>query len=303
MTSLSPLALTHLAIIYVVWGSTYLAIRFAVAVWPPFLTGVVRFLSAGTLMLLTAKAFGHSLRLDRRALATSFLSGLLLFPVGNGAVLWAEQTTSSGLVATLTATVPIWMTLFAWLMGTHARPSLRVFVALALGLSGVALLVANGGAAVSAANAFILLVGAATWAFASVWVAKRRPAGSLLVRVAYQMLAGGAGFVLLALLHGDGARVGPALLAPKPLLAILYLAVFGSCIGYFSFSWLVAHVPPHIVGTYAFVNPVIAVILGAFFGEAVTAQGVLAIGLVVTGVVLAALPERRAELVQEPLAE
>ncbi len=304
MNSLSPLALANLAIVYVVWGSTYLAIRFAVAVWPPFLIGVTRFLAAGTLLLLAAKVMGHSLRLDPHALATSVLSGLLLFPIGNGAVIWAERTISSGLVATVIATVPLWMTLLAWMMGTQTRPSLRVFTALGLGFAGVALLVIDGGGAVSAANALILLVGAGSWAFASVWVAKRQPGGSLLVRSACQMLAGGAGFLLLASLSGELARLDPRLLAPAPLLSVAYLVVFGSCLGYVSFSWLVSHVPPHIAGTYAFVNPVIAVVLGAFFGESISPQAVLAIALVVAGVALAAaVPATGARLEQEPVAE
>lgn len=296
--------MANLALVYVFWGSTYLAMRFALSAWPPFLLGAARFLAAGLLMLGAAKFLGQSLRLERQALVTSVVSGLILFPVGNGAVLWAEQTTSSGLAATLIATTPIWMTLAAWFLGTHGRPTLRVAASLGLGLTGVGLLVANGGGAITPTNALILLVGAAFWATTSVWVAKRQPGGSLLVRSAVQMLAGGLGFVVMALFRGEAGRSGPALLTPVPLLAAGYLVVFGSCVGYVAFAWLVGHVPPHIAGTYAFVNPVIAVMLGALFGEQVSPQGILAIVLVVAGVALAAVvPDRTAELERAPLAE
>lgn len=303
MSRLTPLAVANLGIVYLFWGSTYLGIRFALQAWPPFLLGGTRMLTAGALMLLAARALGQPLRLDRHAAVTSIVSGLILFPAGNGSVTWAEQTTPSGLAATLVATVPIWMTLLAWLLGTHARPSLRVIAALGLGLAGVALLVAEGPAAVSPVNSLVLLLGAAAWAFASVWVAKRRPSGPLFVRAAYQMLAGGAGLVAMSLAAGETARVGPALLSPVPLLSLGYLVVFGSCVGFVSFQWLIGHLPPHISGTYAFVNPVVAVILGMLFGEKVTGQTLLAIALVVAGVALAAIvPEPTPRPAPPPVA-
>jgi drug/metabolite transporter (DMT)-like permease len=303
MTGLSPVALLNLASVYVFWGSTYLAIRFVVAVWPPFLSGATRFAAAGGALLLLARLLGQSLKLNRHSLVTSLVSGLILFPLGNGAVVWAERTTSSGLAATVIATSPVWMTLFGWGLGTHARPTLRVFLSLALGLSGVALLVGSGGV-ISPASTLILLAGSVAWSFASVWVASRKAQGPILVRSAYQMLAGAVGFTLLAVLAGDPSRITPAMFRPGPLLALAYLVVFGSGLGYLSFAWLVSNVPPHIAGTYAFVNPVFAVLLGTLFGERLTAQTVLAIVLVIGGVVLAAaIPETRARLQQEPVAE
>lgn len=286
--ALSPLALAHLASVYLVWGSTYLAIRFGVAVWPPFVLGTVRFLVAGLGMLAAAKILGHKLALDRRSAVTCLITGFFLFVFGNGAVLLAEQTTSSGLVAILIATTPIWMTLAAWLLGTGRRPSLRVVLSFVLGLSGVGALVVNGGT-VTPPNVLLLMLGSAVWASASVWMAKRDPQGSLLVRSAYEMLAGGAGFLALALGHGDLARLGPAMLAPAPLLSVAYLIVFGSCVGFVSFTWVVGNLPPHLAGSYAFVNPVVAVFLGALFGERLTPQALLATVLVVAGVALAAI--------------
>jgi drug/metabolite transporter (DMT)-like permease len=172
---LSPVALANLLIVYVLWGSTYLAIRFAVAAWPPFLLGFVRFVVAGALLLAVTVARGESVRLDRKSLITSVVGGLLFFPIGNGAVVWAEQTTSSGLVATLIATVPLWMAAIGWWLGTGQRPSLRMFASLGLGLVGVAVLVARGRTVVSPLNAAVLMAGAFAWAFTSVWTAKRRP--------------------------------------------------------------------------------------------------------------------------------
>jgi len=278
------------AAIYVVWGSTYLAIRVMVATVPPLLGSGSRFLVAGTLLYGWARWRGVAAP-ERRLWVPAALIGALFFVCGNGGVAWAETRIPSGLTALLAATSPLFTAVFESARGGWRRPPLRVVVGIVAGLGGVALLVAPGelmgGGHADIGGALVITFAAMSWAAGSVashavWI---HP--SPLLTTGMEMLAGGTLLVGVGLLLGEGARIHVASLTPRALYAWGYLVVFGSLIGFTSFTYLLRVTTPQKVSTSAYVNPLVAVLLGwVILNEAITPRTLVAAAIIVGGVML-----------------
>lgn len=270
-----------LALVYVIWGSTYLAIRFALeGGFPPFLLGGIRFVLAGALMF----AF---LRLRGMAAPTlaqwrnAAVMGVLLLLLGNGMVNVAEQSVSSGIAAVVVASVPLWMGIFAALRGQH--PSPMEWAGTAIGFAGVLWLNAGGMQGGSFAGLAALLVACVAWSYGSVW-SRGRDLPPPFMAAAAQMLCGGVAMLLAALLTGERFAAVPT---PGAWAAFAYLVVSGSLVGFSAYVWLLHHVRPALAGSYAYVNPVIAVLLGAWLAhEHFGTHELGAMALIVAGVVV-----------------
>lgn len=278
------------AAIYVVWGSTYLAIRVMVTEVPPFLAAGCRFLVAGGLLYAWARLRGTPAPAPRLWRPAALLGGLF-FLVGNGGVSWAETRLPSGLTALLAATSPLFTGVFESARGGWRRPPLRVMLGIVAGLGGVALLVAPGeiigGAHADLAGAAAITLAAMGWAAGSVSSHAIPLHPSPVLGTAMKMLAGGALLLLTGLLLGEGAVFSLAAITPAAWLAWTYLVVFGSLIGFSAFTYLLRVTTPQKVSTSAYVNPLVAVLLGwALLGEAVTPRTVVAAAVIIGGVML-----------------
>jgi drug/metabolite transporter (DMT)-like permease len=280
------------ACIYVVWGSTYLAIRVAVETLPPFLMAGTRFLIAGAFLYFWAAGRG-SPRPTRRQWRNAVVAGIPLFVMGNGGVSWAEQTFPSGLAALVVATLPAWLLLFDWLIGGRRAPKPIEATGIGLGLAGVAVLATppEGGSPVGVA----VLVGASiAWAGGSLFSRYADLPASPVRTSGMQMLAGGAVMVGLGPVLGETHRFSLAAVSADSVLAFAYL-VAAAVVALPAYQWLLTVSSPALVGTYAFVNPVVAVALGwALAGEPLTGRTGLAVILVVAGVALLTWPRRPA---------
>lgn len=280
------------AAIYILWGSTYLGIRYAIETLPGFLMAGTRFFVAGTILFIWAKLHGErvgSLAQWRRA----FVIGALLLLCGNGGVTWAEKYIASGLAALLVATEPLWVVMLNW-FATHKRPNAKVLLGVMIGLVGVALLVGGGGlnngqplSALSLVGALVVVLAGMAWASGSVYAARRPIGASTSMAAAMQMMAGGGLLLLLALVSGDFKRLNLGTASWVSLGAFGYLLVCGSLVAFTAYSWLLRHVTTSSASTYAYVNPVVAVFLGWLFAsEPLTPRMLLAAAVIVGSVVL-----------------
>jgi len=267
--------------LYFIWGSTYLAIRFALPGFPPLLMSGLRFLCAGSLLYSILRLRGEAPP-SRTQWFAAFRVGTLLV-CGNALVVVAEQWVSSGVTAVAIASVPLWSVLFAGLWGRW--PAKREWLGLAVGLAGVALLQSGGEMRASPAGAVVLLFSALTWAFGSMW-SRRLPIPKGLMAAATEMLTGGAVLFCAAVLRGERMTALPD---ARALGAFVYMIVFGSIVAYSAYAFLLAKVRPALATSYAYVNPVVAVLLGAAFaGERVTALALAALALILAGVAIVA---------------
>ena len=297
-------AVLGLLVLYVVWGSTYLAIRYGLESIPPFAMSGFRYAAAGAILLAAAKARGAS-RIAARDLVPAFTCGALLLLCGNGGVVWAEQHISSGLAALLIATEPLFIVLMRALPPERHVPGGRALFGVALGLIGVALLLGParlGGESIDLLGAAVVLFAAFAWALGSLLSRRFTPPRSPLQATALQMLAGGALLFAASLATGEMTRFSPADVSARSLAAVLYLLVFGSLIGYTVYMWLLRVADPSRVSTYAFVNPVVAVFLGwALAGEAVSLRTLAAAAVIVAAVVLITLSESGSSTTARPV--
>lgn len=295
--------------VYVIWGSTYLGIRIAIESFPPLLMAGTRHLIAGALLYpLVRKRTGIVPNAANwRACA---LIGFLLLFCGNGGVSWAEQIVPSGIAALLVATVSLWMVLIEWMRPGGARPGPRVFAGLALGFVGLALLVGpanlGGSGRVNLAGAGVLFLASLCWATGSVFSKHIALPRSPLLAVAMQSLTGGLFLWIAGLLSGEGAGFALSRISLRSALALGYLILFGSWVGFTAYNYLLKATTPARVGTYAFVNPVVALFLGwAFAGEAMTLRTFGAAAVILTAVVLVITaphpaPHREDEAIPSP---
>ncbi len=290
-----PAILAAFAAVYLVWGSTYLAIRFAVESLPVFLYAGVRFVVAGAILYVAARALGGA-RPARAHWRDAAIVGALLLLVGNGGVSVAEQTVPSGITAVLVATVPLWMVLLHWWPG-GVRPTWPIVAAIVLGLIGVVLLVGPadlaGGGRVDPFGAVVLVIASLGWAAGSLY-SRRATASSALLATGMQQLAGGALLLAAGALSGELTSLRPEAFTPKSLLALAYLITFGSLVGFTAYIWLLRHVQPALVSTYAYVNPVVAVFLGWLLAaEPITPRTLLASSIVVGAVAIITTEQAR----------
>jgi len=291
------LVISAFAAIYLIWGSAYLAIRFAIESVPPLLMAGMRFLFAGLLLYPWAR-FRGAPRPTRANWRVAVIVGGLMMG-GNGAVTWAEQWIPSGLAALLIATVPLWMVLLTWLRGGD-RPSLATASGLALGLVGIVLLVGPSdlfsGTHVDVLGALAVLVGALAWAAGSLH-ARNSPARAApaTLGTSMEMLCGGVLLLGAGLVTGDGARLHLQAVSLRSGLAFGFLVVFGSIVAFTAYSWLLRATTAARASTYAYVNPVVAVILGwALAGEPISPMTVVAAAFIVTAVALIVMQQNRA---------
>jgi drug/metabolite transporter (DMT)-like permease len=273
--------------VYVFWGMTYLAMRIAVEDIPPYLMAGTRFVLAGAILYAVARRRGDDAPTTLNWRAALIVGGFLLLG-GNASVAWAEQRVSSGLAALLIGVMPIWMVSLEWLRG-GSRPRLNVTTGLLLGALGVGLLVLpqGGGNSVDLLGAVVLIAAAASWAWGSVISKSAGLPKSPFMATSMEMMAGGTLCVLVGVLTGELRGFSLAQVSGEALLAWLFLVVFGSLVAFTAFIWLLGVVSIAKVGTYAYVNPVVAVLLGwAILGETVTITTVFAAMLILCGVAM-----------------
>ncbi len=275
--------------LYVVWGSTYLAIHFAIGSLPPLLMASTRFLIAGSLLYAWMRLRGAPAPTPLHWRTALIVGGFLLLG-GNGAVVWAEQSVPSGIAALFVAVLPLWMVLIGWAQNGH-RPTGRVLLGIALGLAGVAVLVGPdalaGGGYVDPVGGLVLVLGSLCWALGSMYSRGAPQPTAPALGSATQMLAGGALLLVAGIVRGEPATFDPGAVTMTSLLALGYLIVAGSLIGFSAYLWLLRVEPPARVATYAFVNPVVAVFLGwALAGEPLALTTIVAATIIVASVAL-----------------
>ena len=270
--------------VYAIWGSTYLAMRVALETVPPFLMSGPRFLVAGTAMYAYLRLRGAP-RPTRAEWGASAKIGVLLLTCGNGAVAIAEQSISSGVAAVVVASMPIWAAVFGRLFGMPAQGG--EWLGLLLGFSGVVLLNLGGGLGLDA-RGLVLVVAPIAWAAGSVW-SKRLPLPEGTMATATQMIVGGASMIVLALLTGERLTHLPS---ARSMAALVYLTVFGSIVAFTAYNWLLRNVRPALATSYAYVNPLVAVLLGWLLGG--ESIGVLTLAAAAVSIAGVALIARRA---------
>jgi drug/metabolite transporter (DMT)-like permease len=286
------------ATIYLVWGSTYLGIRVAVESLPPFLMASFRFLVAGGVLLAWLRLRGEPWP-TREQWRVNAIIGLFLLLGGNGGVTWAEQFVPSGITALIIGVGPLFVVLTEWAWPGGGRPSVATFLALGLGFAGVTWLAAPwetaSGDALHTGGVAAILLACASWGVGTIYSRHAKHGAGPLAAAALQMLGGGVALGAVALVHGDFRGFDPSTVPARAWGAVGYLIVAGSLIGFSTFAWLMRHSTPARVATYAYVNPLVAVMLGwLMLGEPVTSRVLLSAVLVVAAVVLITVERNRA---------
>lgn len=283
--------------IYLIWGSTYLGIRVAVETMPPFLMAGVRFLVAGGLLLAFLKLRGAPTPTARQWGANTVIGAFLLLG-GNGCVVWAEQFVPSGLTALLIGVGPLFIVLTEWAWPGGLRPTVRTAAALLFGFAGVVWLAApwqnfdQGG--LHLGGVLAILGGCICWSLGSITSRHSKHGATPAMASALQMLGGGALLMVAAALHGDFVGLDVATISARSWGAFAYLVLIGSLVGFSTFVWLMKHCPPAQVSTYAYVNPIVAVLLGwLILNEPITVRTLIASAVIITAVVLITLEKNK----------
>ena len=288
----NPLAVwAGLLVLYVVWGSTYLGMKVAIESIPPFVMGALRFIPAGVILtLLVVVRYRRAIRRPSpRQVADAAIVGGLLLVGGTGLVAWAEQTIPTGIAAVIIALVPMWLAVLGFVF---YRDPVRPLLALGIGIgiAGVAILAwpVGGAGDLDPLGLAVILVAPVSWALGTLYAAKRAVLpGPALLASGIEMIAAGLAFIAVAALTGDWARFDIAAVTPASWAGIAYLVVIGSLVGYTTFAWLITVAPLSRVSTYAYVNPVVAVILGfLILGEPLTLRTLVASVVIVAAVAL-----------------
>ncbi|TXS57162.1 EamA family transporter [Streptomyces sp. t39] len=293
--AIPPAVWGALAIVYVVWGSTYLGIRIVVETMPPFLSAGARFVVAGLVLgaLVAWRRGPGALRVTRAQAASAAVVGLLLLLGGNGMVVLAETSIPSGLAALLVAVVPAWVVVLRRAFGE--RPGPGAYGGVALGLAGLAVLTLPGlSGDVRLSGVLAVVVGAVLWSVGSFASSRIPMPADPFAASAYEMVAGGLGCAGVALLRGEYTGFSPGDVSVRSWTAFALLVLFGSLVAFTAYAWLLHSAPLSLVATYAYVNPVVAVLLGSLvLGEALTWPIMVGGGVVVAGVCLIVSTERR----------
>lgn len=275
-----------LAVVYVVWGSTYFAIALVVQTMPPLLTAGARHFTAGALMLAWLVVFRRdALHVTAREARGAALVGLLLMAGGNGLVVLGERTVASGLAALIIASVPLWLVVFRRVTGQRVGNDLIAGVT--LGLAGVAILVIPSGAGggVDPIGLAMILTAALSWSIGTFISQRIALPRDIFVSAAIQMASAGTALLGLGAALGEGQHVDPSRFSLSSLLALGYLVIFGSLLAYSAYTWLLQHAPVSLVATYAYVNPVVAVFLGTvFLAEPIAPTTVAGAALIIAAV-------------------
>jgi drug/metabolite transporter (DMT)-like permease len=296
---------TAFAAVYIIWGSTYLAIRIGITEIPPFFLAGARYLITSAILYPLARARSAE-RPTRQHWVAALLLGALLPAAGNGFLTWAEQTVPSGIAALLVTTVSLWMVILEWVRPGGTAPTSRTSVGLLLGFGGILLLVAPWQSAgrVNLIGAGVLMTGSLCWAAGSIASRHVKQPRLPLLRSAMQSLCGGIILFAFGSLTGEASRLHFGAITHRGWLALAYLTVFGSIIGYSAYTWLLHAAPPARVATYAYVNPVIAILLGWMFaGEHLTPRILVATAVIIAGVVMVIAAPARTTVPAEHLPE
>ncbi len=277
------------AAVYIIWGSTYLAIRYAVDSLPPFLMAGVRFVIAGAILysFMASRGTAAPKRIHWRS---TLIIGALLLLAGNGGVVWAEQRVPSGIASLMVAIVPLWIVLIDWLRPGGSRPSLPVTVGVLIGLVGIGLLVLGSDESsqpVDLAGVFSILIATICWASGTFYARSAPLSSSSLQTTAMEMLCGGGLLLLVGTVSGEWGRLDLTKVTLPSVVALIYLIVFGALVAYTGYTYLINHATPARAATYAYVNPVVAVFLGWLFrGEPLTIKTLIAAAIIVGSVVI-----------------
>ena len=295
------------AAVYIIWGSTYLAIKYAIETLPTFLMAGLRFTIAGLILCAWARLSSGYEKPKLAHWRTSLIVGTLLLAVGNGGVVLAEHYISSSLAALLVATMPFWMVLLGWLFMGSGRPNLKVVAGLMVGFLGVWLLIAGrevaAGQSTDGQLLGIVLIMIATlgWSIGSLY-GTRAPAASPIMAAGMQMLSGGFVLLIIGTIVGEWGTFDLAAVSFNSWAAFIYLIVFGAVVAYTAYSWLLKNVSPAAISTYAYVNPAIAVVLGwAIAGESLTSQMLLGAAIIVASVALITM--NKTQKAEKPVRE
>ncbi|MEV4376521.1 EamA family transporter [Streptosporangium sp. NPDC049644] len=282
-----------LAIVYVVWGSTYLAIMIVIETMPPLLSGAIRFVTAALVLGVAVRLLKgrESFRMTWKEAGGAALVGLLLLNGGNGMVAVAEQHISSGLAALLVASTPLWLVIFRVLF--RDRPQVLTLAGVLIGFGGVAVLsLTGGGSAADSTGIVIILLASLSWSVGSFLTSRIPMPANPFTASAVEMAAGGVGLALTATVVGE--HVDLADVSTRSWIALAYLIMVGSLVGFTAYVWLLNNAPISLVSTYAYVNPVVAVVLGALvLSEEVTGSMIAGGLVIVLGVALVVSTERR----------
>jgi drug/metabolite transporter (DMT)-like permease len=287
----SPRVMASFAAIYLIWGSTFLAIRWAVETIPPFPMMAVRCLAGGLILLgLSRMREPASAWPSARQWLGASGVGVLLFVGCHGLLAREEQHVPSGVAALFLATIPLFVPLLAWRLTGSGRPGWRTAAALAAGFGGVVLLVAaqGGGGSVSAGDAALLLVSAFSWAACTIATRRLPMPQAPLAAAAAPLLAGAGALAVISLVSGEAGQLSVSAISARSLFGLGYLVVMGTVVTFSAYVWLLRHVAPSRVATYAFVNPAVAVLLGwAIAGESLSTGTILATGVIIGAVAVA----------------
>lgn len=288
------LLIAAFAAVYILWGSTYLAIKYAIETLPPFLMAGSRFVVAGAILMVWARFAKDYERPKAAHWKTSFIVGTFLLLGGNGGVVFAEHYISSSLAALLVATEPFWIVLLSWLWLKGTRPNLKTILGIGVGFFGVWLLI-NGQTTGSAADigsmqffgTIAVMLAALSWATGSIYGLRAPAPKSSLLTAGMQMFSGGLVLLAVSLLTGEMMRFDIAKVSANSVYGVIYLIIFGSLIGFTAYSWLLKNAQPALVSTYAYVNPIVAVFLGWLIaGESFSGQMLIGATVIVGSVVL-----------------
>jgi drug/metabolite transporter (DMT)-like permease len=280
------------AVVYLVWGSTYLAIRFTIETLPPFLSAGLRFFLAGLILYAFARIKNKEAAPQKKHWGPAIIAGGFLLLGGNGSVVWAERYVPSGLAALFIAIVPLWMVLLEWWWHHTKRPSLGVFCGIGIGFLGVWLLMApdflhHGAHSINLGGALLLVLASFSWSIGSIYSRKADLPSSPYLSTAMQMISGGALLLLLGLIQGEYAHFHIVNFSAKSIFALIYLVIFGSLLAFTAYLWLLKNAGVARTSTYAFVNPVVAIFLGwAFAGEKLDLQTAIAALFVLVAVIV-----------------
>ena len=277
--------------VYIIWGSTYLAILFMVETMPPFLATGLRFLISGLILYIWRRRQGDAppSRIQWRSAA---IIGLLMLLGGNGSLVWAEQRIPSGIASLFIGTTPIWLVLLGGFLPGGQRANWLTWLGVLVGFGGIALLVGpvntgQAGLALDPWGVAALLVAAFTWALGSLYSRTAPLPNSPLLYTGMEMLAGSLGLFAFSALVGEWGQLDLAAITARSLLGLLYLILFGSLVGFVSYAWLLRNAPTPLVATYAYVNPLVAILLGSLFAqEQVTWRVVLSAAIIIGAVLV-----------------
>src|SRR5215216_3927518 len=291
--------------LYIVWGSTYLAIRFSVETIPPFLHAALRFLLSGAILFIWRRMAGDPAPTLSNWKSAAIVGAALLLG-GNGFVAWAEQTIPSGIAALMISTSPFWLVLFESLRTGGAKPTWQSIVGLIIGFGGVFILIGpaeitGGKGSFDTFGVILLLLAPLFWSMGSIYARGADMPKSTLLSTGMQMLTGAVALFIVSVVKGELNGFNFALVSMRSWLALAYLVTFGSLIGFVSFGWLLHNAPVSLTSTYAYVNPVVAVLLGYLFADEVLNGRILVATAIIIGSVVLINSARQAKVKTEPL--